>query len=159
MARIASTSSTPSVGRRARGAWGADEKTLMPATCRPRRVVGTDATSVVPAGSPRGVSVPDGSPSTPATTSSPVMPDSVDPAMVHPGSASRPSVARSDSGRDTRQVEPSRAAGGNESSDPNDVAVIAGIVAIVLRGVLVFFWFPRRDEERQLLGRYHAEDT
>ena len=37
MPRNASTSSTPSVGRRARGAWGADEKTLMPATCRPRR--------------------------------------------------------------------------------------------------------------------------
>jgi DHA2 family multidrug resistance protein-like MFS transporter len=38
-------------------------------------------------------------------------------------------------------------------------AYTAGIVAIVLGAVLVFFLFPRKREEEQLLARYHAEDT
>ena len=38
-------------------------------------------------------------------------------------------------------------------------AYIAGIVAVVLGGVLVFFMFPRKDDEQRLLAEYHAEDT
>jgi EmrB/QacA subfamily drug resistance transporter len=38
-------------------------------------------------------------------------------------------------------------------------AYIAGIVAIVLGALLVFFMFPRREQENALLARYHAEDT
>jgi EmrB/QacA subfamily drug resistance transporter len=38
-------------------------------------------------------------------------------------------------------------------------AYIAGIVAIVLGALLVFFMFPRREQEAELLRRYHAEDT
>jgi MFS family permease len=38
-------------------------------------------------------------------------------------------------------------------------AYIAGIVAIVLGAVLVFFMFPKREQEVELLRRYHAEDT
>ena len=38
-------------------------------------------------------------------------------------------------------------------------AYTAGIVAILIGGALVFFAFPKRDEEQRLLERYHAEDT
>ena len=38
-------------------------------------------------------------------------------------------------------------------------AYAAGIVAVVLGAALVFFLFPRREEERRLLERFHAEDT
>jgi MFS transporter, DHA2 family, multidrug resistance protein len=38
-------------------------------------------------------------------------------------------------------------------------AYIAGIVAILLGAVLVFFLFPKREPEAQLLARYHAEDA
>jgi DHA2 family multidrug resistance protein-like MFS transporter len=38
-------------------------------------------------------------------------------------------------------------------------AYAAGIVAVLLGGALVFFGFPKRDEEQTLLERYHAEDT
>ena len=38
-------------------------------------------------------------------------------------------------------------------------AYIAGIVAVALGGVLVFFMFPRKDDEQRLLAEYHAEDT
>jgi hypothetical protein len=38
-------------------------------------------------------------------------------------------------------------------------AYTAGIVAILLGGILVFFAFPKRDEEQRLLQQYHAEDT
>lgn len=38
-------------------------------------------------------------------------------------------------------------------------AYLAGIVAIALGFALVFFAFPRRDEERTLLARYEAEDA
>ena len=38
-------------------------------------------------------------------------------------------------------------------------AYLAGIVAVVLGGLLIFFLFPKRDEERSLLARYHAEDS
>ena len=39
-----------------------------------------------------------------------------------------------------------------------DWAYTAGIVAIVLGGVLVFFAFPKAREEKELLANYHAED-
>jgi DHA2 family multidrug resistance protein-like MFS transporter len=38
-------------------------------------------------------------------------------------------------------------------------AYTAGIIAIVIGAVLVFFLFPRRDGEVELLAEYHAEDT
>jgi len=38
-------------------------------------------------------------------------------------------------------------------------AYLAGIVAILLGAVIVFFLFPKKDEERKLLAEYHAEDT
>lgn len=38
-------------------------------------------------------------------------------------------------------------------------AYLAGIIAILLGGVLVFFKFPKMDDERKLLKQYHAEDT
>jgi EmrB/QacA subfamily drug resistance transporter len=38
-------------------------------------------------------------------------------------------------------------------------AYTAGIVAILLGAALVFFRFPKRDEEEALLAGYHAEDT
>jgi len=38
-------------------------------------------------------------------------------------------------------------------------AYLAGIVAILLGAVLVFFLFPRKQEEQELLERYRAEDA
>jgi MFS transporter, DHA2 family, multidrug resistance protein len=38
-------------------------------------------------------------------------------------------------------------------------AYSAGIVAILLGAALVFFAFPKRDEEQRLLAQYNAEDT
>jgi MFS transporter, DHA2 family, multidrug resistance protein len=38
-------------------------------------------------------------------------------------------------------------------------AYTAGIVAIILGAVLVFFMFPRKDDEQRLLAAYHAEDV
>ncbi len=43
--------------------------------------------------------------------------------------------------------------------DGDDWAYTAGLVAIGLGAVLVFFAFPHRDAEQELLRRYHAEDT
>ena len=43
--------------------------------------------------------------------------------------------------------------------DGADWAYTAGIVAIILGAVIVFFLFPKRDAERQLLVRYHQEDA
>ena len=43
--------------------------------------------------------------------------------------------------------------------DGADWAYTAGIVAILLGAALVFLRFPRADEEKALLARYHAEDT
>jgi hypothetical protein len=37
-------------------------------------------------------------------------------------------------------------------------AYIAGIIAVLLGAALVFFLFPKRDDERKLLAQYHAED-
>lgn len=41
----------------------------------------------------------------------------------------------------------------------DDWAYTAGVVAILLGAVLVFFMFPKHDEERELLATYHAQDT
>jgi hypothetical protein len=38
-------------------------------------------------------------------------------------------------------------------------AYLAGIIAVVLGAILVFFAFPRRDQEERLLAEYHAQDT
>ena len=38
-------------------------------------------------------------------------------------------------------------------------AYTAGLIAVALGAVLVFFLFPRHEEEQQLLLAYHAEDT
>jgi MFS transporter, DHA2 family, multidrug resistance protein len=38
-------------------------------------------------------------------------------------------------------------------------AYIAGIIAVLLGAVIVFFFFPGRDEENQLLQAYHEADT
>jgi DHA2 family multidrug resistance protein-like MFS transporter len=43
--------------------------------------------------------------------------------------------------------------------DGSDWAYTAGIVAILLGAVLVYFMFPKYQQERQLLQQYHAEDT
>ena len=40
-----------------------------------------------------------------------------------------------------------------------DWAYGAGIIAIVVGAVIVFCWFPGKDQEVQLLAEYHAEDT
>jgi len=37
-------------------------------------------------------------------------------------------------------------------------AYIAGIIAVLIGAALVFFMFPKKDEERRLLGEYHAQD-
>ncbi|HEY5698236.1 MAG TPA: MFS transporter [Acidimicrobiales bacterium] len=43
--------------------------------------------------------------------------------------------------------------------DGQDWAYIAGIVAILLGAALVFFMFPKRDDEQHLLAEYAAEDA
>src|SRR5262245_21607000 len=43
--------------------------------------------------------------------------------------------------------------------DGADWAYLAGIVAVAVGGVLVFTMFPKRDDERRLLGEYHATDV
>jgi MFS-type transporter involved in bile tolerance (Atg22 family) len=43
--------------------------------------------------------------------------------------------------------------------DGADWAYTAGIVAIVLGAIVVFFLFPRKADEETLLARYHAEDS
>jgi hypothetical protein len=43
--------------------------------------------------------------------------------------------------------------------DGDDWAYTAGVVAIVLGAALVWFMFPRRDDERELLSQYHLHDT
>jgi MFS transporter, DHA2 family, multidrug resistance protein len=40
-----------------------------------------------------------------------------------------------------------------------DWAYTAGIIAVLIGAVIVFFMFPKRDQELQLLAAYHAEDT
>jgi MFS transporter, DHA2 family, multidrug resistance protein len=43
--------------------------------------------------------------------------------------------------------------------DGDDWAYTAGAVSILLGAVLVYFMFPKRQEEERLLASYHAEDT
>ena len=51
-------------------------------------------------------------------------------------------------------------AGAKESFlDGDDWAYAAGLVAILLGAVLVFFMFPKHEREDALLASYHAEDT
>jgi hypothetical protein len=38
-------------------------------------------------------------------------------------------------------------------------AYTAGLAAITIGATLVFFAFPKRHEEQELLARYHAEDV
>jgi len=43
--------------------------------------------------------------------------------------------------------------------DGDDWAYTAGVVAILLGAVLVFFMFPKHDEEKRLLELYHETDS
>ncbi|WP_328471321.1 MFS transporter [Actinoplanes sp. NBC_00393] len=43
--------------------------------------------------------------------------------------------------------------------DGADWAYTAGIIAILVGAVLVYFLFPRKEQEQQLLADYHAEDN
>jgi hypothetical protein len=43
--------------------------------------------------------------------------------------------------------------------DGDDWAYTAGVGAVLLGAALVFFLFPKKDEEEALLARYHAEDA
>ena len=43
--------------------------------------------------------------------------------------------------------------------DGADWAYTAGLVAILIGATVVFFLFPKREDEERLLARYHAEDT
>jgi hypothetical protein len=43
--------------------------------------------------------------------------------------------------------------------DGADWAYVAGIIAIVLGAVVVFFCYPRREEAARLYAQYHAEDA
>jgi DHA2 family multidrug resistance protein-like MFS transporter len=43
--------------------------------------------------------------------------------------------------------------------DGDQWAYLAGVVAVVLGAVLIFFLFPHRDDERRLLAAYHDEDA
>ena len=38
-------------------------------------------------------------------------------------------------------------------------AYLAGFVAVLIGGVLVFFLFPKRDEEQAMLARFQQEDA
>ncbi|HEX6024009.1 MAG TPA: MFS transporter, partial [Solirubrobacter sp.] len=42
--------------------------------------------------------------------------------------------------------------------DGDQWAYTAGLVAVLLGAILVFFMFPRKDAEQEQLARYHAED-
>ena len=59
--------------------------------------------------------------------------------------------------RSTRARSPRRPS--SRSSTGDDWAYAAGIVAVLLGAVLVFFLFPRRDAEQPLLESYAAEDA
>jgi hypothetical protein len=41
----------------------------------------------------------------------------------------------------------------------DQMAYTAGIVAVLLGAALVFFLFPKKEQEEALLVQYHAEDT
>ena len=43
--------------------------------------------------------------------------------------------------------------------DGADWAYTAGLVAVLIGATVVFFLFPKREDEERLLARYHAEDT
>jgi MFS transporter, DHA2 family, multidrug resistance protein len=43
--------------------------------------------------------------------------------------------------------------------DGDDWAYTAGLIAIVLGALLVFFMFPRFEAEKEMLARFHAEDS
>src|SRR5262249_35405616 len=43
--------------------------------------------------------------------------------------------------------------------DGADWAYLAGIIAVLLGAALVFFLFPKRNNEETLLSRYHQEDA
>jgi hypothetical protein len=43
--------------------------------------------------------------------------------------------------------------------DGDQWSYLAGIVAILVGATIVFFFFPKRDDEQRLLAEYHAQDT
>jgi DHA2 family multidrug resistance protein-like MFS transporter len=56
-------------------------------------------------------------------------------------------------------AKPIIAAARSSFVDGSDWAYLAGIVAILLGAVLVFFMFPKKDKEQELLAQYHAQDV
>ncbi len=67
-----------------------------------------------------------------------------------------PSRSRSNTRSTRRQIT---AAAKSAFLQGDQWAYIAGIVAVALGAILIFFMFPRKDEEVALLQRYHEEDT
>jgi MFS transporter, DHA2 family, multidrug resistance protein len=51
------------------------------------------------------------------------------------------------------------AAAKNSFLQGDEWAYLAGIVAVLVGAVLVFFLFPKRDAEKRLLAEYAAEDA
>ena len=43
--------------------------------------------------------------------------------------------------------------------DGDDWAYLAGVVSVLLGAALVYFLFPRKEDEEALLAAYHAEDS
>jgi DHA2 family multidrug resistance protein-like MFS transporter len=43
--------------------------------------------------------------------------------------------------------------------DGADWAYTAGLIAVLLGALIVFFLFPKKNDEQRLLAAYHAEDT
>ena len=43
--------------------------------------------------------------------------------------------------------------------DGQDWAYIAGLIAVALGALLVFFMFPTKQREEELLAEYHRQDT
>jgi hypothetical protein len=41
----------------------------------------------------------------------------------------------------------------------DDMAYLAGIIAVFVGAVLVFLVFPKMEQERKLLAEYHAQDA
>ena len=75
-------------------------------------------------------------------------------------SSRSPSRVRRPSRSSTRSTPRQITAAAKQSFlDGDQWAYTAGIVAVLLGALLVFFMFPRKDSEQQLLAAYHDEDV